>query len=330
MDEDDQEAQEEEADDEHEHDETSIHSDSSAQQTASTSSKRKIIKLAPKKPSKPVPNSKKNANANANTSAENDEDVINVSSSSDSSNPSSETANGKRSTRKRKAAAAAAAASDPVQPSPPPARLSRSLKSRSLKVQDTSTSSKENNNNNKSGSTKRSSRALANYAEVSDDLTDPDDSPGYHKAPKRNKTLSAASNSSKPVLNDSLHSNTNSRNTEMVDRLKKVERLLNDMMKHKDSWPFLKPVSKRDAPDYSTIIQRPMDFSTIKNNINHFKYADYTHIVEDVRLVFENCREYNEPGSDIYETGERLHTYFESHAKQAGLLDTKRLALPYS
>jgi protein polybromo-1 len=73
-----------------------------------------------------------------------------------------------------------------------------------------------------------------------------------------------------------------------------------------------------------------MDFLTIKNNINNYKYNDYTKIIEDIRLVFENCRTYNEPGSDIYRTGDRLSNYFEKHAKQVGLLDTKHLASPTS
>jgi hypothetical protein len=68
-----------------------------------------------------------------------------------------------------------------------------------------------------------------------------------------------------------------------------------------------------------------MDFATIKNNINNFKYDDYTNIIDDIRLTFENCWKYNEPGSDIYKTGKRLSTYFENHAKQAGLLDYKQI-----
>jgi hypothetical protein len=71
------------------------------------------------------------------------------------------------------------------------------------------------------------------------------------------------------------------------------------------------------------VIKKPMDFSTIKNNINNFKYDDYTKIIGDIRLVFHNCRTYNEPGSDIYKTGERLSNYFETHSKKAGLLDYK-------
>lgn len=75
------------------------------------------------------------------------------------------------------------------------------------------------------------------------------------------------------------------------------------------------------APDYFEHIKKPMDFSTVKNNINNFKYTDYTHIIGDIRLIFENCKNYNEPGSDIYETGERLSNFFEQQAKSAGLLD---------
>ena len=44
--------------------------------------------------------------------------------------------------------------------------------------------------------------------------------------------------------------NTNSRNTDVDKRLKVAEKLLNDLIKHEDGWPFLKPVSKRDVNIY--------------------------------------------------------------------------------
>ena len=73
-----------------------------------------------------------------------------------------------------------------------------------------------------------------------------------------------------------------------------------------------------------------MDFATIKNKLNNFKYNDYTNTIDDIRLVFQNCRKYNEPGSVIYLTGARLSRHFEASAKQDGIIDTKRLALPYT
>lgn len=62
-----------------------------------------------------------------------------------------------------------------------------------------------------------------------------------------------------------------------------------------------------------------MDFASIKNNINHFKYTDYSKILDDIRLIFNNCREYNNPSSDIYKTGQRLSNFFENRVKMLNL-----------
>ena len=71
------------------------------------------------------------------------------------------------------------------------------------------------------------------------------DEDNLSKSSKRGKTDTTPT---KTILNDSpINNNTNSRNTEMVHRLKVVEKLLNDMMKSSDGWPFLKPVSRRDV-----------------------------------------------------------------------------------
>ena len=126
----------------------------------------------------------------------------------------------------------------------------------------------------------------------------------------------------------------------MTQRLKTTENLLSDLIKHTDSWPFIKPVTKREvllkliflfiklkliqffnnqAADYFTIIKRPMDFGTIKNKINDFKYQDYSNILDDVRLIFSNCHAYNEPSSDVYKVGQRLSIYFENKVKQLNL-----------
>ena len=41
--------------------------------------------------------------------------------------------------------------------------------------------------------------------------------------------------------------NSSSRNTELTQRLKITEKLVADLMKHSDAWPFLKPVTKREV-----------------------------------------------------------------------------------
>ena len=43
--------------------------------------------------------------------------------------------------------------------------------------------------------------------------------------------------------------------------------LLKSLIFHEDSWPFLKPVTKRVCPDYHTIVLRPMDLEKIKRQL---------------------------------------------------------------
>lgn len=82
-------------------------------------------------------------------------------------------------------------------------------------------------------------------------------------------------------------------------------------------------------PDYYDEIKNPIDFMKIKNNMHNFKYSDYTKIIEDIRLVFANCKAYNEPRSDIYKKATRMSDLFETRARKAGLIDSKLLASPH-
>lgn len=47
-----------------------------------------------------------------------------------------------------------------------------------------------------------------------------------------------------------------------------------DVLKKSDhAWPFLTPVTKKDAPDYHRIIKKPMDFGTVQTKLNDSKYT---------------------------------------------------------
>ena len=39
------------------------------------------------------------------------------------------------------------------------------------------------------------------------------------------------------------------------------------LMKHKDGWPFDRPITKQDAPDYHLCVKTPIDLSTIRFSI---------------------------------------------------------------
>jgi hypothetical protein len=66
------------------------------------------------------------------------------------------------------------------------------------------------------------------------------------------------------------------------------------------SWPFNAPVDLRQYPDYGEAIKTPMDFSTIKRRIDAVSYPHPDAFLADVRLVFDNARQYNKPGSDVH------------------------------
>lgn len=59
--------------------------------------------------------------------------------------------------------------------------------------------------------------------------------------------------------------------------------LLDEILKHKDSWPFLRPVSLFEVPDYHEIIKRPMDFARVKSNLNIGVYSSNEEFLQGFR-----------------------------------------------
>ncbi|BET01786.1 ATP-dependent chromatin assembly factor large subunit [Nesidiocoris tenuis] len=86
--------------------------------------------------------------------------------------------------------------------------------------------------------------------------------------------------------------------------------ILDNLMHHKDAWPFLRPVSKSEVPDYHMIIKKPMDFATIKHKLNMLEYKKNAELIADTELLFSNCRLYNEEGSEVFKAGETLEKLF--------------------
>ncbi|VDO95551.1 unnamed protein product [Soboliphyme baturini] len=81
---------------------------------------------------------------------------------------------------------------------------------------------------------------------------------------------------------------------------------------HRDSWPFLKPVSKRIAPDYYDIIKCPMDLRTVQYKLDKHSYISVDELLADVTLMFDNCRTYNDPSAVVFQCGDRLEQYFRT------------------
>jgi len=98
-----------------------------------------------------------------------------------------------------------------------------------------------------------------------------------------------------------------------------LEDLLKGMMKHKDGWPFDRPITKSDAPDYHKIVKTPMDLGTIKSGLNRMKYSCNQEVLDHVRLVFKNCYQYNMDDTEEYMCAKRLEKYFDKEISKMGL-----------
>jgi hypothetical protein len=95
--------------------------------------------------------------------------------------------------------------------------------------------------------------------------------------------------------------------------------VLEEMMGHTEAWPFLRPVSRQDvriylfclhslttylsllqAPDYHSIIKKPMDLGTMKYKLNQMEYRNNSEFLADANLIFDNCEMYNQADADEY------------------------------
>lgn len=84
------------------------------------------------------------------------------------------------------------------------------------------------------------------------------------------------------------------------------KKVLGGITAHKWCWPFLAPVDLNIYTDYSEKVAKPMDFGTIRSNLESGAYAHPDALAADVRLVFANARTYNLPGSDVHVMAETL------------------------
>ncbi|XP_062517018.1 E3 ubiquitin-protein ligase TRIM33-like isoform X2 [Corticium candelabrum] len=92
--------------------------------------------------------------------------------------------------------------------------------------------------------------------------------------------------------------------------------LLDLVLWHDGSYPFRKPVTRKEAPDYYDVVQRPMDLSLIERNMANGDYTeDRPRFINDMQLIFDNCMLYNKPWTEVFALGVKMRTFFEQKLK---------------
>ncbi|SNX84333.1 related to TAF2 - component of TFIID complex [Melanopsichium pennsylvanicum] len=89
---------------------------------------------------------------------------------------------------------------------------------------------------------------------------------------------------------------------------KKGKILLQTLKKSPFSIFFRFPVDPiRDGlPTYLDEIKHPMDLSTIEKKVNQASYTTMSEFAADMQLIFENCRQFNPPGTDPCQHADEL------------------------
>ncbi|XVF00432.1 hypothetical protein REPUB_Repub04eG0001000 [Reevesia pubescens] len=102
----------------------------------------------------------------------------------------------------------------------------------------------------------------------------------------------------------------------MQDLMRQFATILRHITQHKWAYPFMRPVDVEGLGlhDYYEVIQKPMDFGTIKNKMEAKDGTGYNNVREiyaDVRLVFKNAMKYNDERHDVHIMAKTLLEKFE-------------------
>jgi thiamine biosynthesis lipoprotein ApbE len=87
------------------------------------------------------------------------------------------------------------------------------------------------------------------------------------------------------------------------------------MWEHPLANPFNFPLDKDYLGDYYDtyikMIKKPMDMTTLYNKLNQNQYQTLTDFSKEMLLIFSNAKEFNEKGSDLYESAAQLEEYYK-------------------
>jgi histone acetyltransferase len=90
--------------------------------------------------------------------------------------------------------------------------------------------------------------------------------------------------------------------TELLDAIRKIS-------EQQYAWPFREPVNVEEVPDYLEIIKNPIDLKTMERKAKQDTYKSKQMLFNDVMLMCDNCRVFNEDGSQYTQCANKVERY---------------------
>ncbi|KAL8460609.1 hypothetical protein ACS0TY_031426 [Phlomoides rotata] len=150
----------------------------------------------------------------------------------------------------------------------------------------------------------------------------------YSSSSTKVPNIPKGSSSVKDIEREKFHSNFKKRQQDaaareeaaaqrMQDLMRQFGTILRQITQHKWAGPFMQPVDVvgLGLHDYYKVIEKPMDFSTIKSKMeakDDTGYKSVREICADVRLIFKNAMKYNDDRDDVHIMAKTLLDKFET------------------
>jgi hypothetical protein len=87
-----------------------------------------------------------------------------------------------------------------------------------------------------------------------------------------------------------------------------LEGVLNELRDLPEASAFLQPVNAKKVPDYHKLIEKPVDFGTIRKRIHEKAYKKRDEFADDIKLLVENSQLYNGPNHVITSAAQNVYS----------------------